>query len=157
MDFLLWSARSLHIFSVVVWIGGLLFQSAVAFPVARSEQKELDPFSIHLLRRFQPFVWMCVWTIFVTGVALMLFNPRFILFHYPDLWSILLALKQLVFGLMVFFSFGYARMFRGVDGMIREGGPLENVQPFYSQMLKFGKINVGLAILALLLAAGLNS
>ena len=152
MDFLLWTTLSLHIFSVVVWLGGLFYQAVVTFPVSKVEQKEFDPLVLHLLKRFQPFVWMCVWTILVTGIVLMLFNPRFVFFEYPDRWSVILGLKQLVFGLMVFFSFGYARMFRRI-----EGAATSDVRPFYNQMMLFGKINVGLAIIVLLLAAALNS
>ena len=151
MDFLLWAARSLHLFAVVVWLGGLLYQAAVTLPVARVEQRELAESSLHLLRRFQPFVWMCVWTILVTGVALMLFNPRFVLFHYDDRWSVMLGLKQLTFLIMVFYSFGYARMLRMVDLSERA----EERQMSYKRMLQFGKFNVALGIIAMLLAAGL--
>lgn len=156
MDFLLWTTLSLHVFSVVVWLGGLLYQAVVTFPVAKVEQKELDPFVLHLLERFQPFVWMCVWTILVTGVVLMLFNPRFVFFEYPDRWSVILGLKQLVFALMVFFGVGYARMFRMIEAATGNKQAV-SPRPFYNQMLMFGKINVGLAIIALLLAAALNS
>lgn len=157
MDFLLWTARALHVFGVVVWFGGLMYQAVVTHPVARVEQKELDDFTRHFIRRFLPFVWMCVWTVLITGVALMLFNPRFVFIHYGDRWSVLLGLKQLVFLVMMFFSFGYARMFSRVDHMLAESESKERVIPFFNQMVMFGKINVALAILALLLAAGLNS
>lgn len=157
MNFLLWTTLSLHIFSVVVWLGGLLYQAVVTFPVAKVEQKEFDPFVLHLVKRFQPFVWMCVWTILVTGVVLMLFSPRFVFFQYPDRWSVILGLKQLIFGLMVFFSFGYARMFRMIEKVTAGNQQPASPHPFYNQMIVFGKINVGLAIIALLLAAALNS
>lgn len=157
MDYLLWAARCLHIFSVVVWFGGLTYQAVVTLPVAKVEQKELDEFTRQSIRRFQPFVWMCVWTILITGVGLMLFNPRFVFYQYNDRWSVLLGLKQVIFLVMVFFSFGYARMFSRVDEMLAQKGPKERAMPFYNQMLMFGKINVALAIVALLLAAGLHS
>lgn len=157
MDFLLWTAKSLHVFSVVVWFGGLLYQAVVTIPVSRVEGKEFDPLTRHLLRRFQPFVWMCVWTILVTGVVLMLFNPRFVFFRYDDFWSVLLGMKQLVFVLMVFFAIGYARMFSRVEQVLAGAESHEHAVKFYAQMLMFGKVNVGLAIIALLLASGLNS
>jgi uncharacterized membrane protein len=157
MDFLLWTARSLHIFSVVVWFGGLMYQAVVMLPVAKVEGQELDNFTRHLLRRFQPFVWMCVWTILITGVGLMLFDPRFVFFLYNDRWSVLLGVKQVVFAAMVFFSFGHARMLSRVDDMLMNDESSESVKPSYNQMLMLGKINVVLAIVALLLAAGLVS
>jgi uncharacterized membrane protein len=157
MDFLLWSARSLHIFSVVVWFGGLMYEAAVTVPVTRAEAKELDPLHLHLIKRFRPFVWMSVWTILVTGSAMMLFNPRFVFFKYPDSWSLLLAFKQIVFALMILFSFGYGRMFNRVHDLLAANEPSEIVMRFYRQMVAFGRINVGLGIAALLLAAGMNS
>ena len=157
MDFLLWTAKSLHVFSVVVWFGGLMYQAVVTIPVARVEQKVLDNFTRHLLNRFQPFVWMCVWTILVTGIVLMLFNSKFVFFQYHDRWSVLLGLKQLVFALMIFFSFGYARMLKRIDELLSSDERKELAMPFYDQLLMFGKINVALSIVALLLAAGLNS
>jgi uncharacterized membrane protein len=157
MDFLLWVARSLHVFGVVVWCGGLMFQAAVTFPVARVEDREFDPFTVHVARRFQPFVWMCVWTVLVTGVALMLFDPRFVFFRFETWWAALLGVKQVVFFVMVFFSFGYARMLARVVEMVRRNDARDDVVPFYRQMLMFGKINVALAIAALLLAAGMKS
>jgi uncharacterized membrane protein len=156
MDFLLWAARTLHLFSVVVWLGGLMYQAAVLLPVAKAEQKELDEFTRHCIRRFQPFVWMCVWTMLVTGVALMLFNPRFVFFRYDDLWSVLLGAKQFVFAAMIFFSFGFARMFRRMDEMQKNKSSEESMLPYLHQMVLFGKITIGLAMSALLLAAGMN-
>ena len=134
-----------------------MYQASATMPVARVSEKEFDEFTRHLLRRFQPFVWMCVWTILITGVALMLFNPRFVWFQFNNRWSALLGLKQLVFVVMIFFSFGYARMFDSIEKILARNGAKEQVMPFYNQMLLFGKVNVALAILALLLAAGLHS
>ena len=156
MDFLLWATRSLHIFSVVVWFGGLMYQAVVTFPVAQTEGKGPDDFVLLLIKRFQPFVWMCVWTVFVTGVGMMLFNPRFVFFQYLDRWSVLLGLKQLVFVAMIFFSFGYARMSNRVDDRLSKGEARNEVLPLFNQMLMFGRINVVLAIVALLMAAGLH-
>jgi uncharacterized membrane protein len=146
----------MHLFAVVVWFGGLMYQAAVLHPVAKAEQKEIDPTTLHFLKRFQPFVWMSVWTLCITGIALMLFNPRFLFLHFDDRWSALLALKQIVFLLMVFFSFGYARMFQQVHERAQMGSDGEAVA-YFLQMVVFGKVNVALAICALMLAAGMNS
>lgn len=156
MDFLLWTARSLHVFSVVVWFGGLMYQAVVTHPVAAAEKKEFDPFTLHLLGRFKPFVWMCVWTVLVTGVALMLFDPRFQFFVYDSRWSVLLALKQLVFFMMMVLSFGYARMLDRLHEEVAADRPAELASQFHGQMLLFGKLNTALAIIALLLAAGMR-
>ncbi len=156
MDFLLWIARSIHLFCVIVWFGGMMYQTAVTLPVARVEEREFDPLTLHLLRRFQPFVWMCVWTTLVTGVALMLFDTRFEFFRFDSRWSLMLGLKQVIFVLMVFFMTGYARMFARVADMVRKKDPRENVLQFYRQMMFFGRVNVALAIVAVLLAGGMS-
>jgi uncharacterized membrane protein len=134
----------------------MMYQAAVTLTVAKVEDRDFDPFIIHVLRRFQPFVWMCVWTILVTGVVLMLFDTRFVFFHYADRWSVLLGSKQLVFVTLIFFNVGYARMFARVADMVRRKESREDVLPFYRQMMFFGRINVGLAIVAVLIAAGMK-
>jgi len=157
MDFLLWATRSLHIFAVVVWLGGLMYQSAVMLAVAKVEGSESAPQTIHSLRRFVPFVWMCVWTVFVTGVALMFFSTKFVAFQFHDSWAILLGLKQLTFILMLFFSFGYARMLTRADEMMRKPElPVDEAKPYFRRMGQFGKINIGLGIVSLLLATGMK-
>ncbi|MBM2845148.1 MAG: hypothetical protein HW407_460 [Bacteroidetes bacterium] len=159
MDFLLWSVRGVHIFSVVVWLGGLMYQGVVMVPVAKAEQKEMGAQTLHSLRRFVPFVWMCVWTVLVTGIGLMLFSPRYIIGEFDDPWSVLLGLKQLTFVLMVFFSFGYARMLSRCTEIVtaaKPGTSPDNPAPYYQRMLQFGRINVALGIGALLLASGLH-
>lgn len=156
MEFLLWAVRSLHLFSVVVWIGGLMYQSAVATPVAGVEGNELVGWNRHLIRRFVPFVWMCVWTVFVTGLALMLFSPRFIFFDYDDRWSVALGLKQLTFVIMVVFAFGYARMFSRLDEILSQAGPKSDPAPYHRRLVEFGRINAALGIAALLLAAAMQ-
>lgn len=160
MDFLLWATGSVHLFCVVVWLGGLAYQAVVTLPVARATNSELAGSHRHLIRRFLPFVWMCVWSILITGVVLMLFNPRFVFFQYNDPWSVLLGMKQAVFLLMCFFSFGYARMFSRTDELLsrKSGGEeaLRSAQPYYHSMLRYGKINLGLGIVALLVASGMK-
>ncbi|MBI5472420.1 MAG: hypothetical protein HY961_08760 [Ignavibacteriae bacterium] len=157
MEFLLWAARSLHIFGIVVWFGGLLYQSAVLVPVLRVEGKELSDLHRHFIRRYQPFVWMSASTVFVTGVALMLFNPRFVFFQFADRWSLVLGLKQVMFVVMMFFSVGSARMFSRVDEMVMKGETAERVAPFFRQLELFGKLSVVLALVSLGLAAALTS
>ena len=156
MEFLLWATRSLHLFAVVVWLGGILYQAAVTFPVATASGEELKESTRHQLRRFLPFIWFCVWTILVTGIGLMLFSPRFIWFSYADNWSVLLGAKQGVFVLMVFFSVGYVRMFSRLDSVLMEGGDPSSVVVYYERMAQFTRMNVGLALLALLLASGMR-
>jgi len=152
MDFLIWAVRSLHVFAVIVWIGGMLYQ---AVTIRGDELRLPDAPTRRFIARFRPFVWMSIWTILVTGVALMLFSPRFIFFRYQNTWSVLLGLKQLVFVAMVIFAFGATRMFARLDELLEQGKAEEDAVPYFQQMLRLGRVNVGLAIVAVLLAAGM--
>ncbi|MFN0156985.1 MAG: hypothetical protein ACKVRP_02810 [Bacteroidota bacterium] len=150
MDFLLWATKSLHFFSMVVWLGGLMYQAVVTVPGLVAE--ETRDAGMAFMLRFLPYLWMCVWTMAVTGVALMLFSPRFIFFDYGDSWSVILGAKQAVFLLMLFFSFGYARM-------LKRSAELKGTadeQAFRERMVQFNRINVGLAVIAVLLGSALN-
>ncbi len=153
MDFLLWAVRSLHLFAVIVWLGGMMYQAVI---LRATEARLPDATTRQFIAQFRPFVWMSVWTIFVTGVALMLFSSRFVFFRYQDAWSVLLGFKQLVFVVMVVFAFGTARMFTRVEELLRQGKEEEHVMPYYRQMLRFGRVNVGLALVAVLMAAGMT-
>jgi uncharacterized membrane protein len=102
----------MHVFGVVVWLGGLMFQGAVAQPIMQFESVEAQEAMAKVHRRFIDFIWMSVWTVAVTGLLMMLLDPRFVWFRYDDRWSILLGAKQAVFLLMLFYGFGYSRMLR---------------------------------------------
>jgi uncharacterized membrane protein len=128
MDFLLWVCRSMHMFGVVVWVGGLMFQNAVAAPIAQSENAEAKVAMRKMNKRFTGFVWMSAWTILITGILLMLFNPRFIWFQYPDRWSLLLGIKQMMFLFMVFYAFGYSRMLKYLESPSSNGGYNEKAE-----------------------------
>ncbi len=150
MDFVLWATRSLHLFAVVVWIGGLLYQAVVVFQGKAS----LSDQQVEQLRRFVPFIWMCVWTILITGIGLMLFNPRFQFFQFNDSWSILLGAKQAVFCVMTILTVGYTRMLSRFIDERSSGAGREH--PFGERMVQLARMNVGLAIVALLLASSLE-
>jgi hypothetical protein len=61
---------------------------------------------------------------------------------------------------MVFFSFGYARMFATLEKfLIHEGQsqpPAQVVSLYYDRMLQLSRINVSLGIIAILLTAALR-
>ncbi len=152
MDFMIWMTRSLHLFAVIVWLGGLLFQTVILMPEIKSGRLSASS-TVTLLFRFVPFIWMSVWTVVISGVALMLFDPRFIFFSFESKWSIILALKEAVFLLMVFFSIGYGRM---IVRASEDANPEGNSTPYVERALQFNRINVGLGIVAIVLAAGLE-
>jgi len=55
----------LHLLAVVVWLGGLLFQSHVLFPQWRKTGG--SPLAAATLRRFRPVAWSAVILLVLTG------------------------------------------------------------------------------------------
>jgi uncharacterized membrane protein len=156
LEFLIWACRVLHVFGVVVWLGGLMFQNAVVHPLGQTEGAEVQSATLRMYKRFVNFVWMSVWTIGVTGVLMMLFNPKFVWFQYNDRWSTLLGIKQVIFFLMMFYAFGYARMLHYILAPASNGGFDEKAETYGRKIHQFRTINIFLGIVALLLASGMT-
>jgi uncharacterized membrane protein len=104
MDFVLWACRAVHLISVVVWLGGLIFLNAVWRPSVEHHDATATRLNLETVLRFQPFIWSSLWPLLVSGLLLMLLSPRFLWFDYSTWWTRLLALKQLAFLALVFFA-----------------------------------------------------
>ncbi len=146
----------MHVFGVVVWLGGLMYQSAISIPIAQMEGEISAAITRKMNTRFIGFIWMSVWTILITGILMMLLDQHFQWFHYDNTWSILLGLKQIVFVLMVFYAFGYARMLAYLNVPVSNGGFDEKAGLYRQRLNQFRKISILLGIIALLLAAGMR-
>lgn len=145
----------MHLFSAVVWLGGLMYQSAVVAPVAHDQGEAGRVLQKLMGKRFTGIVWMCAWTMLATGAVLMLLSPRFIWFRYADRWSIFLLLKQIVFVLLVVYAFGLARMEQYLGSPSSNGGFNERAELYKMRVAQFRTISVALGIGALLLAAAM--
>ena len=133
-----------------------MFQSAVAMPIMQFENELVKAAVRKVQKRFVAFVWMSAWTILITGILLMLLNPRFVWFQYSDRWSMYLAWKQVIFVLMVFYAFGYARMLKYLETPSSNGGFNEKAELYRRRLDQFRKISILLGIAALLLAAAMH-
>lgn len=145
----------MHIFGVVIWLGGLMFQNAIVQPILQAESDHVRAAMRKVNKRFVSFVWMSVWTILVTGVIMMLLSGKFIWFEYHNSWSILLACKQVIFVLMVFYGFGYARMLAYLDAPSSNGGFNDKAELYRHRVNQFRRMSVFLGIMGLLLSAGM--
>jgi len=133
-----------------------MYQSAIARPVTQSEGADTLNAMRRMNRRFVGFVWMSAWTVGTTGILMMLFDPRFVWFQYNDRWSILLGMKELVFVLMVFYAFGYARMLHYIMQPSSNGGFDEKTEIYAHKIHQFRTISIALGILAMLLSGGMR-
>ena len=139
----------------MVWVGGLAYQAVVTLPMlAAGEEHHLE---IPFLRRFLPFQWMSLWTIAVTGVALMLFDPRYRFFSFTDAWSVLLGLKQVIFLMMLLTTTGFARMLARTEEQETQGDADSSAaEPFRRRMRQFARSTLALGFIGLILAAFLG-
>jgi uncharacterized membrane protein len=147
----------MHVFGVIVWLGGLMFQNAVAMPVIQLEGDQAKSAMKKVNKRFIGFIWMSVWTILITGIILMLLSPRFIWFQYDNAWSVLLLCKQALFILMVVYAFGYARMLSYLEAPASNGGFDDTAELYRHRVVQFRKVSIFLGIVALLLSAAMYS
>ena len=132
-----------------------MFQSAVAMPVMQFESDESKAAQRKINKRFVGFVWMCVWTILITGVLMMLLSPHFLWFQYGNRWSVLLGLKQLIFLLMVVYAFGHARMLKYLDEPSSNGGYNERASLYVHRVKQFRTMSILFGVTAILLAAAM--
>ncbi len=146
----------MHVFGITVWLGGLMFQSAVMTPVMQKVPQQTQAAIRLLSKRFTGFIWMSVWTILVTGVIMMLLDPRFTWFHYNNRWSVFLLWKQIIFILMIFYAFGHARMLEYLNVPSSNGGYDEKAGLYRQRLYQFRTISIVLGILALFLGVAMK-
>ncbi len=104
MEFMLWAALSLHIFSVIIWLGSLCFLSAILYPVLEVESQGDSGLVEHIHRRMMPFLWLSLWTLGITGIALYIFSPEFIYTREKIEWFTPVHGKVVLFIFIVIFS-----------------------------------------------------
>lgn len=146
----------MHLFGVIIWLGGLMFQNAILQPVVQFESDQITASIRKVNKRFIGFIWMSVWTIFVTGLIMMLLSSRFEWFRYDDRWSVLLGLKQLIFVLMIFYAFGYARMLEYATDQTVNGRRGDKVERSKERADQFRKVSIFLGITGILLAMAMK-
>ncbi len=142
-------------FSVVVWLGGLMFQAAVAMPIIHSEGQGAKAAMRKISQRFTGFIWMSLWTLLATGIILMIVEGRLTFFQFHDRWSVLLGLKELIFILMALYAVGYTRMMKYLDVPSSNGGFDQRAEDYRHRVEQFRNISIALGILGLLCAAAL--
>ena len=152
MDFVLWACRLMHVVSVVVWFGGLIFVNAVLLPVSQHEGQSRSNATLATLNRFNGFVWSSLWTALITGLLLMLLSPRFLWFDYSTVWQKLLAVKQAAFLLAGFFSWQTAKVVGRMGETQLEPEVFESWRLTYVKLIRR---TIFLGLLALLCAAGM--
>ncbi len=151
MDFVLWVCRVVHIVSVIVWLGGLIYFNAVMRPIAEHRQATRTTLTVEILRRFQSFIWSSFWPLLFTGLLLMLLSPRFVWFDFSTSWARLLAVKQFALLVLLFFAWQMGRVVQKLQEEI-EGEEFHGWWMTYSKLVKR---SILAGIVALLSAGGM--
>jgi len=143
----------MHIISSVVWIGGLVFINAVLNPVLDHEGGSRGSLSMAAHKRFFGFVWMSMWTLLVTGGLLMLLSPQFQWFDFSTPWRKLLAVKELSFLLMAFFSWQAKKVFEQMEFSLKRGD--DSFDGWRTGYLRLARRTIVVGIIAFLSAAAM--
>lgn len=153
MDFVLWACRLMHVVSVVVWFGGLIFINAVFIPIAEHQQATKLQVVLGTQKRFLPFIWSCFWSLLITGILLMLLSPKFLWFEYSTLWLKLLALKQVAFLLLAFFSWQTVHVFSKMERSLADDS--DEFEGWRLGLKKLVRRSIFWGIVALMCGAGM--
>lgn len=153
MDFVLWACRVMHAVSAVVWIGGLVFMNAVLNPVLQHQGLVTGQVSLAVSRRFLPFVWFSLWSMLVTGLLLMLLNPRFLWLDFSTDWSKLLAAKQVLFLLLAAVSWQAGKVVTKLEAAVRDSS--DEAEGWSLALQKLVRRSIFFGLLSILCAAGM--
>jgi uncharacterized membrane protein len=157
MRFLEWSTLSLHIFSVVVWLGALCYQSAVLFPVTKAEGVANSSLAIHLHRRFLPFIWLCLWSIGITGVLLFVLSSFKVYEEPAPVLTVSTIMKLALFTLIVLISLRVKAVYSMHRILIEKSERPEStddVETYRKRIESMTRLNIMFGIMALLIAVG---
>lgn len=147
MEFMLWAALSLHLFSVVVWLGSLCFLSAILYPVLEVEKQSDSDLAEHIHRRLMPFLWLSLWSMGITGTALYIFIPDFLYGRESVELLVPVHGKIVLFIVIVILSMRVRRVFALYRGRTAER------QRYFRVMAHTIRITILFGILSLLFAA----
>jgi len=89
----------------------------------------------------------------VTGLLLMLLNPRFVWFDFSTDWSKLLAAKQILFLLLAGVSWQAAKVVAKLETAVRDGS--DEVEGWSLALQKLVRRSILFGLLSILCAAGM--
>lgn len=133
----------IHLFTAVVWIGGIFFILFVALPGAKETLEQPGKLMGALSKRFVPLANISILLIFVTGILMSLSSHSFTeIASLGSFWSQTLFLKIITALAMAGIHF-----YRGlvlapkIAKLTAEGGHLEKVGGLQRLSLNFVKVN----------------
>jgi len=148
----------IHLFSTVVWIGGILFILFVALPVAKKTLEQPGKLMGAISKRFVPMANISILLIFITGIFMSLLSHSFSeLGSLNSLWTQTLFAKILTALVMAGIHF-----YRGlvltpkIEMLTAEGSPSGKIKELQRLSLNLVKTNFILGTVVLLLTGMLS-
>ena len=154
LNFLLWVSRAVHVFGLLLWVGGLLYQEAVFLQT--NDRAKNEVFSGFLTSGVRLSTLVGIACVGLTGIILMTSSPRFTGFQINDNWSLFLALKEIIFVGMLLLSLSYASMVRYLAKPASNGGYDQRAQSYRHRIHLFRRLCIVLGFAAVLLSSGMR-
>ncbi|MEI8134473.1 MAG: hypothetical protein WCH46_05260 [bacterium] len=128
ITYIYWASLFMHLFSAVAWLGGILFLTGVSRPIFEYYGEDAIAISHRIKVRFLGFTWMLLWTVFVTGIIILLWSPKFIFLDFGTLWRLLAHLKIVLFFCLASVSLLLRKTYKELDTFFAEATGFSNVR-----------------------------
>lgn len=129
ITYIYWAALYTHLFGAVAWLGGILFLTGVTRPIFEYYGADAYELQQRIKVRFLGFTWMMLWTVFVTGIIVLLWSTRFIFFDFSTLWLILAHVKILLFFILAGLSLMLRSSYKEIENARSEKEGSEDLSP----------------------------
>jgi uncharacterized membrane protein len=129
ITYIYWAALYTHLFGSVAWLGGILFLTGVTRPIFEYYGADVYELQQRIKVRFLGFTWMMLWTVFVTGIIVLLWSTRFIFFDFSTLWLVLAHVKILLFFILAGLSLMLRSSYKEIDNARSEKEGSEDLSP----------------------------
>ncbi len=129
ITYIYWAALYTHLFGAVAWLGGILFLTGVTRPIFEYYGADAYELQQRIKVRFLGFTWMMLWTVFVTGIIVLLWSTRFIFFDFSTLWLILAHIKILLFLILAGLSLMLRSSYKEIENARSEKEGSEDLSP----------------------------
>ena len=138
----------LHVLSIVLWVGGMLFAHMMLRPVAASqlEPPQRLPLWVGVFGRFFPWVWLCVVTVLLTGLGMMFgYYAGFKAPLYVHAMFGLGIVMMLIFMHVFFAPYGRLKRAVAMQDWPAGGKALGQIRQLVGVNMSIGVVNVAIA------------
>lgn len=143
----------LHLAATVTWLGAMVTNMLVLMPTAREtlEPPVMGRFLSSFMKRFRPLVYICIITLFVTGVVMMSLNRHYLgPLAFGNLWTQLLLVKHILIIIMVVMVVYAFEVLAPKVGRVAAAGPSPELAKLQKLQMRVATAGMVIALLVLL-------